>query len=199
MIVFITRYLDLLKVIVQPSRLGNFLTLYNTIMKILYISLTAYIVYLMKYKQPYKATYDKTLDTFRIFEFAILPCASLALFVRRHTDSFFFDVFESPLFPHSSSTLGPSPSTWKPFALCLNSLFFRDTERLRISRPTTFSCLELIASSTFWTGLFVILLRMDIRIGLFGLVVLFRLVCTLISSITTLWGMKWFLLLSITL
>lgn len=98
MIVFITRYLDLLKVIVQPSRLGNFLTLYNTIMKILYISLTAYIVYLMKYKQPYKATYDKTLDTFRIFEFAILPCASLALFVRRHTDSFFFDVFESPSF-----------------------------------------------------------------------------------------------------
>ncbi|KAK8809671.1 hypothetical protein WA158_000614 [Blastocystis sp. Blastoise] len=91
MIVFMCRYLDLIKVVLHPSRLFTFLTLYNTTMKILYILLTAYIVFLMTSVQPYKSTYDKTLDTFRILEFAIIPCATLALFVRRHTDSFFFD------------------------------------------------------------------------------------------------------------
>ncbi|CDS03278.1 Putative ER lumen protein retaining receptor [Lichtheimia ramosa] len=54
-IVFLTRYLDLFY---------KFHSLYNTCMKIFFISSSLYILYLMKFK--YKATYDANLDTFRI-------------------------------------------------------------------------------------------------------------------------------------
>ncbi|KAI7885843.1 ER lumen protein retaining receptor [Lichtheimia hyalospora FSU 10163] len=54
-VVFLTRYLDLF---------FKFHSLYNTCMKIFFISSSLYILYLMKFK--YKATYDANLDTFRI-------------------------------------------------------------------------------------------------------------------------------------
>lgn len=65
--VFVFRYLDLFT---------NFVSLYNTVMKLLFISATAATVYLIYVK--FKATYDGNHDTFRI-EFVLVPAAVLAL------------------------------------------------------------------------------------------------------------------------
>jgi ER lumen protein retaining receptor len=67
LIVFVTRYLDILT---------NFVSLYNTSMKIFFISSAAATVYLMYVK--FKATYDGNHDSFRI-EFLLAPVAILAL------------------------------------------------------------------------------------------------------------------------
>lgn len=66
-IVFVTRYLDVF---------WNFVYLYNTVMKIIYLGTSFYIVH-MGYNL-YKHTYDKDHDSFRIV-FLIAPCALLAL------------------------------------------------------------------------------------------------------------------------
>lgn len=66
-LVFITRYLDLFT---------HYISLYNTVMKIFYLVSSMGTVYLMFVK--FKATYDRTHDTFRI-EFLIIPSAILAL------------------------------------------------------------------------------------------------------------------------
>lgn len=68
-VVFVSRYLDLF---------WNFNSLYNSIMKIIFISTSVAIVYLMKFRQPYAKTYDAQRDTFRI-EFLLVPCFVLAL------------------------------------------------------------------------------------------------------------------------
>ena len=67
LVVFVTRYLDLVT---------NFVSLYNTTMKIFFISSAAATVYLMYFK--FKATYDGNHDTFRV-EFLLAPTALLAL------------------------------------------------------------------------------------------------------------------------
>jgi ER lumen protein retaining receptor len=67
LIVFVSRYLDLFT---------NFISLYNTAMKLFFVSSAAATVYLMYVK--FKATYDGNHDTFRI-EFLLGPCALLAL------------------------------------------------------------------------------------------------------------------------
>ena len=67
LVVFVTRYLDLVT---------NFVSIYNTSMKIFFISSAAATVYLMYFK--FKATYDGNHDTFRI-EFLLGPAALLAL------------------------------------------------------------------------------------------------------------------------
>ena len=54
LVVFVSRYLDLVT---------NFVSLYNTTMKIFFISSAAATVYLMYFK--FKATYDGNHDTFR--------------------------------------------------------------------------------------------------------------------------------------
>ncbi|KAI8143230.1 ER lumen protein retaining receptor [Fennellomyces sp. T-0311] len=66
-IVFLTRYLDLLV---------KFYSLYNTCMKLFFIASSIYILFLMKVK--FKATYDASLDTFRI-EYLLGGSAVLAL------------------------------------------------------------------------------------------------------------------------
>jgi len=66
-IVFCTRYLDLFT---------TFISLYNTLMKIFFICTSIYICYLMKYK--FKATWEPSLDTFKI-EYLLVPCFVLAL------------------------------------------------------------------------------------------------------------------------
>jgi len=68
-IVFSTRYLDLFT---------NFTSLYNSVMKVIFLSATYGILYLMLYK--YKHTYDKEHDTFRI-SFILVPCAIMALII----------------------------------------------------------------------------------------------------------------------
>merc|ERR1712241_564407 len=67
LVVFVTRYLDLVT---------NFVSVYNTVMKIFFIVSAAGTVYLMFIK--FKATYDGNHDTFRV-EFLLGPVAILAL------------------------------------------------------------------------------------------------------------------------
>jgi len=65
---FITRYLDLI----------HFVSLYNTVMKVIYISCSLATCYLMFVK--FKATYDGNHDSMRA-EFLIVPAAGLACLV----------------------------------------------------------------------------------------------------------------------
>ena len=92
-IVFVTRYLDLYKVILHPGKLADSLILYNSIMKVLYIALTLYICNMMMRVSPYRTTYDKNGDTYKVVQWAILPAAILAILFHRHTSNLFLDVF----------------------------------------------------------------------------------------------------------
>jgi len=74
LLVFVTRYLDLFFL-----HHFSWLTIYNTIMKIIYISSSATIVYYFRYKLPWKTTYKKDEDSFLHLKFAIAPCAVLSL------------------------------------------------------------------------------------------------------------------------
>jgi len=66
-VVFVTRYLDLVT---------NFVSVYNTVMKVFFIVSAAATVYLMYMK--FRATYDGNHDSFRV-EFLLGPVAILAL------------------------------------------------------------------------------------------------------------------------
>lgn len=68
-IVFVTRYLDLF---------WNFISIYNWVMKVIFISTSCLIVYLMKFKHPINTTYDPKQDNF-VIAFLIIPCFLLAL------------------------------------------------------------------------------------------------------------------------
>ena len=70
LIVFVTRYLDLFT---------TFYSLYNSVMKVLYICTTASIIYTIKYTQPFKSTYDKAQDSFLHFTYGVVPCAIIGL------------------------------------------------------------------------------------------------------------------------
>lgn len=70
---YITRYMDLFFV---------YISMYNSTMKIFFILVTVYICFLMRYKNPWRATYDRDNDTFRI-QFLILPCLALAMLFHR--------------------------------------------------------------------------------------------------------------------
>jgi len=72
MVVFVTRYLDLF--VLNPFK--NFLRIYNTIMKLIYLSTTGYLIFQMRTK--YKHTYSSAQDTFRV-QFLLGPAALLAL------------------------------------------------------------------------------------------------------------------------
>mmetsp|Transcript_3414 Transcript_3414/g.3816 ORF Transcript_3414/g.3816 Transcript_3414/m.3816 type:complete len:228 (+) Transcript_3414:75-758(+) len=69
LVVFVTRYLDLFT---------TYYSLYNSIMKILYIGSTASIVYTIKFQEPIKSTYDVMKDTFLHWKFAVAPCVVVA-------------------------------------------------------------------------------------------------------------------------
>ncbi|XP_067140532.1 ER lumen protein-retaining receptor-like [Centruroides vittatus] len=66
-IVYITRYLDLFT---------NFISVYNTVMKIFFIAASVATLYLIYLK--FKPTYDRNHDTFRI-EFLVVPSIVLSL------------------------------------------------------------------------------------------------------------------------
>jgi len=85
LIVFIARYLDLFTI---------YYSLYNTFMKILYICSTAAVIYMIKFQEPICSTYDKAQDTFRHWEFAVLPCAMIALVTHAFGSMFHFDIIE---------------------------------------------------------------------------------------------------------
>merc|ERR1719231_127716 len=71
LIVFVTRYLDLFT---------TFYSLYNSFMKVAYIASTTYIIYMIRFQEPYKSKYDASQDSFLHIKFAVAPCAGLALF-----------------------------------------------------------------------------------------------------------------------
>ena len=81
-VVFSTRYLDLFT---------SYISLYNTVMKLFFLGTSWHICYLMRYKSPWKATYDRDNDSFRI-RYLIIPCAVLALIFHRHTMHEFMEV-----------------------------------------------------------------------------------------------------------
>merc|ERR1711998_510631 len=69
-VVFTCRYLDLFT---------NFYSLYNTVLKILFLSCTYYIIYLIVKDPQISATYDvDKKDTFKI-EFLLVPAAVMAI------------------------------------------------------------------------------------------------------------------------
>jgi len=74
LVVFLTRYVDLLY---------NFTSMYNWIMKIIFIASAGAIVYLMKFKRPISDTYDAKADGFNVL-YLILPSALLALVINEY-------------------------------------------------------------------------------------------------------------------
>lgn len=56
MLVFVTRYLDLFT---------DYISLYNTVMKVVFITSSAAIVWYMRRHPQVRRTYDKDQDTFR--------------------------------------------------------------------------------------------------------------------------------------
>ncbi|KAF2097506.1 ER lumen protein retaining receptor [Rhizodiscina lignyota] len=58
LLVYVTRYVDLLWTFYKPD------SLYNTVFKIIFIGSSAYVVYLMM--NEYKPTHDPNLDTFKV-------------------------------------------------------------------------------------------------------------------------------------
>ncbi|KAE9554847.1 hypothetical protein FO519_001962 [Halicephalobus sp. NKZ332] len=75
LIVFVARYLDLFT---------NFVSIYNSVMKVLFLGSSIATVYLMFVK--FKATYDKNHDIFRL-EVLLIPTVLLALLIN-HEYSF---------------------------------------------------------------------------------------------------------------
>lgn len=73
MVVFFVRYFDLLT---------GWKTLYLFIMKILFISITAYTIYLMRFKKPYSLSYDKPADSFPHF-YLYIAAGVLTLIIHR--------------------------------------------------------------------------------------------------------------------
>jgi ER lumen protein retaining receptor len=71
LVVFLTRYLDLF---------FQFYSLYNTVMKLLYIASSGYIVYMIHKVEPIASTYDKAHDSAQHWKFIAAPCAVLAFF-----------------------------------------------------------------------------------------------------------------------
>lgn len=67
---FVTRYVDLFT---------HYVSLYNTTMKVLFLLFSGAIVYVIRLREPFKSSYDKSHDTFLHYKFAVLPCAILAL------------------------------------------------------------------------------------------------------------------------
>ncbi|TVU13883.1 hypothetical protein EJB05_37316, partial [Eragrostis curvula] len=70
-LVFTTRYLDIFT---------DFISLYNTIMKLIFLGSSFSIVWYMRRHKMVRRSYDKDHDTFR-HQFLILPCLILALLI----------------------------------------------------------------------------------------------------------------------
>lgn len=149
LIVFVTRYLDLFT---------TYYSLYNSFMKILYISATAYIIYMVKGTERFKSTYDKAHDSFLHYQFAVAPCVIFAVITnvimgfnvmevslnrmcgKGIEDSLevvkFYQTVLSPFLTSNIHVLisfcGHSRYIWKQLRLFRSLLFCRDTGKLRI-------------------------------------------------------------------
>ncbi|KAK4782289.1 hypothetical protein SAY86_016391 [Trapa natans] len=70
-VVFATRYLDIFT---------HYISLYNTIMKLIFLGSSFSIVWYMRHHKIVRRTYDKDQDTFR-YIFLVLPCILLAFLI----------------------------------------------------------------------------------------------------------------------
>ncbi|CAH1440366.1 unnamed protein product [Lactuca virosa] len=68
-VVFLARYLNLFTA---------FISVYNTVMKVVFIGSSVAIVYCMRWHHAVKRSYDRDLDTFK-YQFLVLACFLLAL------------------------------------------------------------------------------------------------------------------------
>lgn len=64
LIVFLWRYTDLLYEFISP---------YNSVMKIFFVLSTGYMIYLMRFKPPVNQTYDRSVDSFLYEVYFIVP------------------------------------------------------------------------------------------------------------------------------
>lgn len=80
-LVFATRYLDIFT---------DYISLYNTVMKLIFLGSSFSIVWYMRHHKIVRRSYDKDQDTFRHF-FLVLPCLILALLI--HEKFTFKEVF----------------------------------------------------------------------------------------------------------
>jgi ER lumen protein retaining receptor len=127
LVVFVARYLDLFT---------TYYSLYNTVMKILYISTTSYIIYMIHGEEPFKSTYDKAHDSFLHWKFALAPCVVLGIltnliqgFDLLEVSTFFISPFG--LF-FSFRCFGFSLSTWKRWPLFRSCSYYKDIEKWKI-------------------------------------------------------------------
>lgn len=72
-VVFVTRYLDLF---------SSFISVYNTVMKLIFISSSFCIIWYMRQHRIVAQTYDRDQDTFRV-QFLLLPSFLLALAINQ--------------------------------------------------------------------------------------------------------------------
>merc|ERR1719215_1921457 len=70
--VFCFRYLDLL---------WSYVSLYNSVMKITFITTTVYLVYMMRFKTPICQTYERSSDSFPYELYVLGPCFVLGLII----------------------------------------------------------------------------------------------------------------------
>jgi ER lumen protein retaining receptor len=78
-LVFFARYLDLF---------WNFLSMYNWIMKIVFITCSVSIVYIIRFGNPHRETYNSEDDTFP-YAYLIVPAALLGIAINQdHTSPF---------------------------------------------------------------------------------------------------------------
>ena len=70
MIVFIARYADMF---------FYFWGIYNFVMKLAFLGLTALLIFFMRFKSPYNQTYDSAADDFNYLVYLVPPSAILGL------------------------------------------------------------------------------------------------------------------------
>jgi len=104
-LVFATRYLDLFT---------NFVSLYNTSMKIFFLVTTFATIYLIYAK--FKATYDGNHDTFRV-EFLVIPCALLAVVVNHEFAPMEVRAMGSVDWPHRFDAVNLIERVWQTRSL----------------------------------------------------------------------------------
>jgi ER lumen protein retaining receptor len=72
------------------------LSMYNTVMKVIFITATALIVYTIHYREPVQSTYDKSYDTFSHWKWAVTPVAVISL-ITHFTNSEFDGNFQEDI------------------------------------------------------------------------------------------------------
>jgi len=94
-IVFFTRYIDIF---------WNFSSMYNWVLKILFIGCSGTIVYIMRYGKPQIATYNAELDAFPM-QYLLGPCALLGLIVNQDHVSLFEMVWAFSIYTEAVAIL----------------------------------------------------------------------------------------------